>query len=216
MNLEQLTKLAWGRNSLLAGIVISLFFLTACNSEALEISEATPVADMDYPCTPDDFVDFPLDAYTMQSSNLDMAVDVETGTYQLSDCMCKVEGFQYVFNGVNPDGNILLITTDGDTLDSTEVEITIDAQGVATVVLPNPEILPDDRLTVYFVFDTEGDDPKPVLVHAGGLCIIENVVGTIAGITQLQDPFVLEQTDVNGNTFKKIYIPASIGGMPYK
>ena len=216
MKLVQLFDQPLGRNSLLAGIVLSLFFITACTSETPELAGATPQGDLVYPCNPTDSVDFPLDAYTFETGNLDMAVDLETGSYQLSDCMCKIEGFQYVFDGVAPDCNILVITADGDTLDSTQVEISINEFGVATVLLPNPEILTDDRLTVYFVFDAEGDDPKPTLVHAGGLCIIENVVGTVAWNTQtLQTPYVLTQTDVNGNTLKKIFIPTAIGGMSY-
>ena len=214
MKLVQLSKHAWGRNSITAGMLLSFLFLTACNSERPDLASATPQGDMVHPCNPADSVDFPLDANTIENGNQDVVTDLETGPYDLADCMCEIDGLLYIFQGVGQDCQILVIDADGNTLDSMEAEVTIE-NGIATILLPHPEELPDDRLTVSFAFDTGGDDPKPTLIHAGGLCIIENVVGTIAGTTEMQEPFVLEKTDVNGNTIKKIYIPAAIGGMPY-
>jgi hypothetical protein len=211
MKLESLFSLRLCRLSVFTVVAVSLLLTTACNSDKTEVADAILAGALVYPCNTADSVDFPLETQVPESGDMDFVTDVETGPYQLSDCLCEIEEFGFIFQDVDPDWAIIVLDSQGDTL---KIELTINQNGTAYILFPNPEDLPDEHLTMFFDFDSGGDGPSPTLVHAGGLCIIENVVGTGDWQTFVL-PYKLTHVPAPGDTSTRVFIPSRIGGVPY-
>lgn len=214
MKLERLFALLLYRLSFFGVLAVSMLLVTSCNFEKAEMAEVVLATDTVTPCEPTDSVDFPLATYTFTSGDIDFATVLETGAYQSSDCLCEVEKFLFVFSDVESDWEIVILDAQGDSLDC---EIVIDSTGTAYIFLGNPEDLPDGNLTMFFDFDAGGTDPNPTLEHAGGLCIIENVVGTGTWPLNLTDPYKLmpPHSPPPRDPKVRVFIPTAIGGTPY-
>lgn len=194
----------------------SLFLLSACNSETSEEAQAMFAQADSYGCYCGDSVDFPLETHLPEGAEADYEMDVETGSYSLTDCLCEIVDFGFVFSGVDPNWPVVVLDARGDTVD---FDITVDLFGTAYIVIPHPENLPDADLSVSVDFIADGEIPAPTLVHAGGLCIIENVVGTIPDpyLSQLQSTYILTEPPVQngGDSIRRAFVPAKMGGAPY-
>ena len=214
MKLGRLFASRWYRMPAFAALAVSLFLLPSCHSETHEeVSELLIAADFNS-CCPADSVDFPLEAEVVETGNSDFEMHLETGTYQLSDCLCEVQNFELTFEGVSPEWPILVLDSRGDTV---QVDITVDGSGMTTISIPQPQDLPGEFLTISIDFGMGENDERPTLVTAGGLCIIENVVGTIIGQSNqtMAIPYQLTSSPANGPTINRVFIPTSIGGPPY-
>lgn len=196
---------------------VLLLLLTSCHQEFVGVDdlEVTLARNAEL-CNEDgDSVDFPLEIYTSGVDDADYAVNVETGPYQSTDCLCKIRTYQFYFTGVNPEWPITITDMDGNPV---ALDIVVDGEsGKAIVTILNPELLLDQDLTVLITFGNGDGELTPTLVQAGGLCIIENVIIDQGIPLGLQAPLILFDSSgsSNGGSMRKAYIPTSIGGAPY-
>lgn len=202
------------RTHLFSWVAASLLLLTSCHQEINEVDELelALVLANEICGEEGESVDFPLDVYTSGLGDADYGVNIETGPYQSTDCLCKVRNYELIFTGYNPEWTLTVTDLNGNPV---AIDLIVDEEtGRAIVTILEPGNLLDQDLSILIHVDNEDQDPDPTLVQAGGLCIVENVIINQGIPIGLSAPFIRYAPSIN-DSIRMAYIPTSIGGAPY-
>lgn len=205
------------RTHLFSWVAALLLLLTSCHQEINEIDEfeLAPALAEEFCGEEGESVDFPMDVSTSGLGDADYGVNIETGPYQSTDCLCKVRNYELIFTDYNPEWALTITDLNGNPV---AFDLVVDEEtGRAMVLILDPGKLLDQDLSILIHIDNEDEDQDPTLVQAGGLCIVENVIINQGIPIGVNAPLILfdSTTTPLEDPIRMAYIPTSIGGAPY-
>ncbi len=162
---------------ILAGVISSCQVGTLEN----ESVEATLLSDVLEPCTENSEFDFDLELRNttpapQNSNNINPGFSIEGGTsiefyapYDYSDCACRVENYILEFDFLPAlSTDLYLIDAEGEIVNS--IASYNPSNGNPWLVIDHSGISSD----IFIVID-DNQNPKPELISAGGICMIDNI-----------------------------------------